>query len=170
MTEDLEKAKKLFFDYSCSPYFMARDGADSEFKRYGGTKELEEEWRREYIATWISRLSLEDFEAINKLNHAWGVEALPDLIRMCNQAEGYAKLQYADVIWQLSKASTLDDTIRQQARATATNAWESLVLGNFTIPENFQQKIKSTMARVNTTTPEEYVIHHAKKGLEQANK
>lgn len=116
MTENLEKAKKLFFDNSCSPYFMARDGADSEFRRYGGTKELEEEWRKEYIATCLSNLSLDNFDALHKLNHAWGVEALPGLSQMCNRAEGYAKLEYADVIWQLAKSSTLDEGIRQQAR------------------------------------------------------
>ena len=170
MTDNLEKAKKMFFDYSCSSYFMARDAADSQYKAYGATKELEAEWRKEYVDYWTFRLVLDDLEALNKLNHAWAVEALPDLQRMCSQADGYAKLQYAEVIWQLSKASTLEERIRQQARETAMGAWESLVQGNFTIPEHFQKNIKSMMAPINATTPEQYVVDRAKKGLEAAKK
>jgi len=168
MNENLEKAKKLFFDYSCSNYFMARDGMDSEFKRLGGTDQLAADWRKEYIAYWTSRLSLDDLEALSQLNFAWGVEALPDLIRMCEQAEGYAKLQYADVIWQLSKASSLDEHIRKQAKGTAIKAWEILMTGNFTIPERFQKKIISKMAPINRTTPENYVVTEAKRQLEKA--
>ena len=122
MNENLDKAKRLFFDYSCSKFFMSRDGADSEYKQYGVTPELEEEWRKEYIAYWTARLSTDDFEAASSLDHAWAGEALPDLIRMCNQAEGYAKLQYAEIIWRLATGTKTTDDIQQQAMETCLKA------------------------------------------------
>lgn len=168
MDENLEKAKKLFFDYACSPYFMARDGVDAQYKSYGPTKELEAEWQAEYISHWVSQLSFDDFHALGQLEHAWAVEALPDLIRMCGQAEGYAKLEYADAIWYLSKSSSLDENGRQKAQETAIKAWEDLVLGNFSIPEHLRKKIISNMARVDMTTPENYIINQATKQLQEA--
>lgn len=170
MTEDLEKAKKLFFDYSCNKFFMARDGADSEYKTYGATKEHEDEWRKEYIAYWKVRLSIDDLEAVNQLNYAWAVEAMPELIKMCNQAEGYAKLWYSNAIWELSKSKQLPENVRRQAIETSIKGWESLVMGNFSIPEHFQKKIIPNLRPLGATTPEEYVINYATRQLEEAKK
>lgn len=170
MNENLERARKLFFDYRCSRFFMSRDGADHEYDQCGVTAEQEAEWRKEYIDYWISRLSVDDFEAVNNLNHAWAVEAIPNLIEFCSRAEGYAKLHYADSIWQLSKSSILQENIRKQAIETSIRAWESLLTGNFNIPEHFRKKIISSMPRIEATTPENYVISKAKYHLEEAKK
>jgi hypothetical protein len=170
MNENLEKAKRLFFDYHCNRYFMAHDGADREYDKYGATKEQEVEWRKEYIDCWIARLSTDDFEAVNNLNHAWAVEAMPDLIRICNQAEGYTKLWYANVIWNLATGASLQADIRQQAIEVSINAWESLLDGNFNIPEHFRKKIILNMPPIEATTPEEYVVNRAKRKLEEAKR
>ncbi|HET9906928.1 MAG TPA: hypothetical protein VFQ23_09810 [Anaerolineales bacterium] len=166
----MEKAKNLFFNYSCSRFFMSRDGADYEYDQYGVTAEQEAIWRKEYIDFWTSRLSVDDLEALNNLDHAWAIEAIPDLIKICGQAEGYAKLQYADSIWQLSKSSKLQGDIRKQAIETSIAAWESLLTGNFNIPEQFRKKIISLMPRIEATTAENYVINSAKRQLEEAKK
>ena len=149
---------------------MSRDGADHEYDQYGVTAEQEAKWRKEYIDYWISRLSMDDFEAINNLSHAWAVEAMPDLIKICIQAEGYAKLHYADSIWQLSKSSNLQENIRKQAIETSIRAWESLLTGNFNIPEHFRKKIISSMPPIEATTAENYVVNSAKRQLEKVKK
>jgi hypothetical protein len=170
MNENLEKAKKIFFDYACSPYFMARDGVDGEYKSYGPTKELETEWRAEYISNLVARLSFDDFSALYTLSATWAIEALPDLIRMCDQADGFAKLEYADAIWGLSKSSQLDATVRQNAMETAIHAWETLVLGNFKVPEHLLKKVSAKVGFNKATTPEAYVINEAAKQLQEAKK
>ncbi len=103
-------------------------------------------------------MSTEEVEAADKLEHAWAIEAIPDLISICEQAEGYAKLWYANAIWGLSKSIKLDENIRQKAIETSVKAWQSLVEGNFSIPERFRKKI-SNIPLIQKTTPENYVVN-----------
>lgn len=169
MDEKLEEAKKLFFDYCCNHFYMAHDGADGEYKKLGGTEELEDVWRQEYVADWIDKLSLDNLEAVDKLHHAYAIEALPDLIRMCEQAEGYARLWYANAIWHLANSTGVGDELRQQGINTSIDAWKSLEQGTFMIPEHFEKKIKQYM-RPMDGTPEGYIINYAKSNLESARK
>lgn len=161
MNENLEKAKKLFFDYCCNHFYMAHDGEDIEYKKWGVTQELETAWRKEFIEYWTAQLSLDDVEAVNKLHHAHATEALPDLIRMCDQAEGYAKLWYANTIWDLAGS--------RQAIETCISAWKSLEQGTFTIPEHFEKIIRRSLCSIDGT-PEGYIINYAKSKLEEARK
>ncbi len=96
MNQSEEPAKKMFFDYACNTFFMAHDGVLEGYKLFGISEAQEAEWRREYIAFWTSQLSTDDLTAVDQLRNAWAGEALPDLIRVADTGDGYAKLWYAN--------------------------------------------------------------------------
>jgi hypothetical protein len=71
------------------PFFIDHDGRDTEYAAYGISKEEEAEWRKEYIALWVSRLSAEDLTAVNRLCDAWAVEALPNLMKHSDEGDDF---------------------------------------------------------------------------------
>ena len=52
----LDQARKLFFDYDGSGFYMSRDGVDVEYQRYSVSKELEREWLDELTAIKLKKL------------------------------------------------------------------------------------------------------------------
>lgn len=51
----IEKAKKLFFDYSGSAFYMSRDGVESEFRSYNVPVRLQDEWFIEIVRQFKMR-------------------------------------------------------------------------------------------------------------------
>lgn len=141
------KAKAIFWKYACRTFFMARDGIYEEYKTYGISGNQENEWRREYIAHWIAQLSTDAVASINRLRDADAGEALPELIRQSKNGDDYAKLWYANAIWDIVSRVNISVTDRKQAEAIAIEIWQSLIQGS-----------------------EEYVANYAKRRLANANK
>ena len=98
--KDEVDVRRIFFDYACNGFFMAHDGVYEEYKRYGISEAQEKEWRREYVALWVSRLEIDDLMPVDRLRDAWAGEALPALMEMADRGDSYAKLWYANAIWQ----------------------------------------------------------------------
>lgn len=46
---NLNKAKKLYFKYDGSQFYMSHDGADEKYNKYNISKEIESVWKEELI-------------------------------------------------------------------------------------------------------------------------
>ena len=200
LNDDMENAKKLFFDYACNTFFMLHDGVWEEYKALRTTPAQEAEWRREYIAFWVGQLSTDDLTAVQKLDDANAGEALADLMKMADQGDDYAKLRYAITIGHLSEkprelcnaikmktsllfwkkrsnCSTIDEKIRsisadeqRQAMKTAAELLESLLHGAIEVSDKHKAEIYPYMSSLGASTPEEYVLNYAKHKLADVKK
>jgi len=161
--ETLEEAKKIYFEYSCNRLYMAQN--DVNFSRYHISKELEAEWRNEFITYWKSRLSTEDLTAIQKLRDANAVEVIPDLLAMVDQGDSYARLRIAEALRALSYILDNDKTMKKQAKATAIRMAQSILDHPIQISES--HKIEIT--QYGSSNPEEYIILFAKNAANKGN-
>jgi hypothetical protein len=148
--EELEEAKKIFFEYSCSGLEMARN--DVPFEKYHITRQQEEAWRNEFIAYWRSQLSTEDMTAVQKLRDADAVEAVPDLLGMLGKGDSYAQLRVAEAVWALSYWMK-DKAQKKQAKAAAIQSARSLI----SQPIQVSERHKIEIERLGGSSPEEYI-------------
>jgi hypothetical protein len=165
--EDLEAAKKLFFDNCCSHYMMMHDGYSDEFKKYHISQKQENEWRAEYISYWVSQLSLEDVAPIRKLEYASASESLPDLFKLAEQGDSYIKLMVANTSWALKGEFGIDKNLKKQAADVAIKLWNSISSpDDVTLTEYHKSRItEANMKGFGASTPEEYVANWAKREL-----
>ena len=166
---DLEKAKKLFFEYSCNQFFMIHDGVYQEFKKFGIREEQEIEWRKEYIAHWESQLSLNDLHPLDQLENTVAVESIPSLLKLADQGDDYAKLRYANALWTLCRSENVPMESQKQGRQKSIEIWQKLSqqpIGG--ISESHRKKILPVLFAMSAKTPEEYVRNYAKRQLEEA--
>jgi hypothetical protein len=168
--DDLEKAKKLFFDYSCNQYFMIHDGVYEEFKRYGIRLEQEIAWRKEFISYWENRLSVDDLHPLDQLEHTNAVESIPSILTLADKGDGYAKLWYANALWKLCSLEKAPVELQKQGKQKSTELWQELSKQDIgEISENHKKKIMPFLFAMGASTPEEYVRTYAKKQLESNN-
>lgn len=168
---DKEQAKKIFFDYACSHFFMDHDGVGEKYKKFNITKSEEEEWHREYIAYWVSKLSTDDLFPLHRLRDAWASEALPSLIDLVNKGDSLARLWYANAIWELAKSLGVHSNIREPAIKVAKDTWHSLMTEELAFSPNHRAQIINTiLPALNASTPEEYVRNYAKQELDEYEK
>ncbi len=154
--ETLEEAKKIFFEYSCNRLYMAQN--DVNFSQYHISKDLEAQWRNEFIAHWRSRLSTEDLTAIQKLRDANAVEVIPDLLAMVDQGDSYARLRIAEALRALSYILDNDKTLKKHAKATAIKMAQSILDHPIQVSESHKVEI----THYGSSNPEEYIIMFAK--------
>ena len=160
-----EEAKKLFFEFACNHFYMDHDRMGETYAQFDVSEAEEAQWRQEYIALWVSRLSTEDLTAVNSLTSAWAGGALPALIAMADKGDGYARLWYANALWDLATHCTLADDIRRQAIQTAVELWKSLIRGPIELSEGHRATIAPSLKYLEAATPEEYVRNYAKRRL-----
>jgi len=55
---NLEKAKKIYFQYGQSGFHMMREGILEEYKQYGISKKQEELWTNEFLEEKIQRFDI----------------------------------------------------------------------------------------------------------------
>jgi hypothetical protein len=167
--ENIEIAKKIFFEYSCNHYYMSREAVD--FNKYHISKEQENEWRNEFIAYWISKLSIDDLAAVHRLEGSDAIEAVPDLIAIADKGDSYVKLWIASAIWSISFKNDIDTTLQKQTLDIAIKLLESIVENQVLLSEYHRNEIPIVgMKNFGASTPEEYIINFAKRKLENAKK
>jgi hypothetical protein len=167
--EDMEQAKKIFFEYSCNHYYMSREGID--FKNYHISKEQEIEWRNEFIAYWVSKLSVDDLAAVHRLEGANAIESVPDLIDIANKGDSYVKLWVASAIWSVSFRNDIDTKLQKQTLDIAIKLLESIVESQVQLSENHRKEIPAIgMKNLGASTPEEYIVNFAQRKLKEAKK
>lgn len=167
--KEREQAKKIFFEYSCNEFNMARDGEN--FGKYRISEEQKAEWRNEFTAYWISKLSVDDLEAVNRLSAAEAIESVPDLLGIAEKGDSYAKLMIAGAIRSASSKYGIDKNLRKQTLDIAIKLSESIVAGQIQLSENHRKNILAFAPEIlGTLTPEEYVLKVAKFVLSEAKK
>jgi hypothetical protein len=191
--EYLQRAKEIFFNYSCNHFFLDRDVDANEYRRYDISNEQEKKWTREYTEYWIGKLSVDDFQAVNRLNAASAGEALPEMSRISELGDSFTKLWYANAIWDIACSGIMSPIMRERARRKSIYLWQSLLKGpiEFTadhrnkvsaIVENRvqvensirtareSQKLHQHPTTSQTRTPEEYILDYAKSKLRESKK
>ena len=168
--ENKEKAKQMFFDARCRHFFILDEGKWDEYKQLGATGEDEKKWREEYIQIWIGKLSVTDLEAIERLRSANANEAIPALIDLCDKGDSFAKLSFANALWELSGCGHvffwIFSSVNTKALKKAMSLWHS-ILDN---PLRFDIDRSFPSANVwNASTPEEYVVSFAKQQIRTTN-
>jgi len=167
---DFERAKKIFFDYDCNHFYLSRDRAGDEYSKFGISKEQEQIWRDQFISLWASKLSTDDLEPLGKMSGAYAKEVLPDLIKIADQGDSYAKLMFANSIWSIKDAKEIDADLYEQARKAARDLWTSLLEDNLWISEYHKEDIsKQTMKAFQAATVEEYIRNYAQSQLNITN-
>ena len=167
--EEREQAKKIFFEYSCNEFNMARDGEN--FGKYRISEEQKTEWRKEFIAYWTSKLSIDDLTAISKLSQAEAIECVPDLLSVAEKGDSYAKLMIAGAIKSASSKYGIDKNLRKQTQESVIKLSESIVGSQIQLSEKHKKEILAFHPSIlGTLTPEEYVLKVAKFVLSEAKK
>ena len=161
--EDLEKAKKIFFDNSCNHSVIGHEGYLYEYQKFHVSKEQENEWRAEYIVYWISQLSEEDIMPLVKLEFASAVESLPELFELAEKGDSYIKLSVATTIWSLINKPGVDKDLKKQATDVVAKIWNSIHNKDDVIltVHNRKEIIDNEMKYSKATTPEEYLVNLA---------
>jgi len=161
-----DAAKKLFFEYACNHFYMAHDGIEQEYRQFAVSPAEEEEWRREYVALWVSRLSPTDLTAVNRLTAARAGEALPALLAVAEQGDAFARLWYANALWDLATTVVSPAEVQRQAFRTAIDLWESLLREPIDLTAAHRAEIWPNVVWLEATTPEEYVQNYARRQLD----
>jgi hypothetical protein len=160
MTENIEIAKKLFFDFACNYYYMRHDGVYEEYKKFNITEEQEKDWRREYIEFWINKLSIEDTFPLRRLIDANAQELIPALVNVSNNGDSYTKYWCAKAILDFS-IGRKDFT--EHTKEIVSALLKLLVDGPITISKQNKTKISfSSMLLSGVFTPEKYIRKYAK--------
>lgn len=165
--EQREQAKKIFFEYNCNEFNMARDGEN--FGKYRISEEQIAEWRNEFIGYWISKLSVDDLEAVTRLSGAEAIEAVPDLLGIAEKGDSYAKQEIAFAIMSASSKYGIDKNLRKQTLDSVIKLSESIVESKILLSKNHRNHILAfPPAVLDNLTPEEYVLKYAKFVLKEA--
>lgn len=165
----LEEAKKIFFDYSCSHFYMSRDGVDEKYARFNVGADQEALWRQEYIDLWVSRLSPNDLEALTMLGYAWALEALDDILYMAERGDSYTKLFTAiEILAMLHRTSGGSSKTRARAEAAAESLLTSVSSGEIWISDLHEAQIQpESLKALKARTAEEYVRNYAARKLSE---
>jgi hypothetical protein len=153
--QDLEEAKRVFFEYAGNGLYMAQN--DVHFEKYHISWEQQTAWRKEFVELWRSRLSTEDLTAIQRLRDADATEAIPDLLAMVDQGDSLARLRVAEALWALSYWEK-DRALRKRAKETAVRSARSLVEQPIRVSDAHRAEIE----RLGGDNPEEYIILFAR--------
>jgi hypothetical protein len=170
MDEDKTQAKALFFQYACRSFFMAHDGVWDQYKAFGVSEEEEQAWRREAIAYWLDRLSVEELTAVNRLQDAGAGEALPRLIELSSTGGDFARLWYANAIWQIANSGeSVSAQMRGQARQVAVDLWKSLLPQPPGSSRTQQREAWPGPTDLTVVDGDGYVVNYARRMLAQAH-
>jgi hypothetical protein len=191
--ENLQRAKEIFFQYACNHFFLDREVDAEEYKKFDISNEQENKWTREYVSHWISELSVDDFQAVNSLSATNAGEALPEMFRISELGDSFAKLWYANAIWDIASDGLMSPIMRERARRKSISLWQSLLDNpiEFTgdhrkkvseIVENQAQLEKSIqtareshglpqrLTTSQTVTLDGYILNYAKSRLRESKK
>jgi hypothetical protein len=155
-----EKAKKIFFDYRCNEFYMAREGEN--FPQYHISEELKAEWRNEFITTWKNQLSTDDLTALQKLHDAEAFEAVPDLIALIDKGDSYAKLELVRALQTMSRKIT-DKAMQKQTLDTVRNTLRFIIDNPVHVSEEHRIYIQKSFGK----NPEEHIIPWARQILKE---
>jgi hypothetical protein len=160
MTTNIENAKKIFFDFACSYYYMQHDGVYEEYEKYNISEEQEKDWRKEYIDLWISKLSVDDTLPLRRLTDANAQEVIPALADMSNNGDSYTKYWCAKAILDFATGKKV---FTEQVKETIHALLKPLAEGTIKISNKNRAKITfSEKLLFGVFTSEAYIRKYAK--------
>ena len=191
--ENLQRAKEIFFKYACNHFFLDREVNADEYKKYDISNEQENKWTREYTAFWISKLSADDFQAVNSLSAADAGDALPEMFRISELGDSFTKLWYANAIWKIACYGIMSPIMRERARRKSITLWQSLLNNPIEFTDEHRTKVSEIvknrtqlensiqMSRESrglpqrpttsqTITSDDYILDYAKSKLRESKK
>lgn len=161
-TTHTKTAKELFWDYACSHFYLWHDGILDEYIQLGGNDpQKEKAWREEYVQFWLKQIDTNELEVFSKLNHAYAVEVIVDLLSFNNFKDDYIKFWYAYALYSLSEHSS--NFIRKiRARSRAKNIFKELSKKDIFLNKESKKDITPTMRKAfNAKTKEEYITNYS---------
>jgi hypothetical protein len=182
--ENFQRAKEIYFQYSCNHSHLDFGDDVDEYNSYGITSEQEKNWTLEYISYWISQLSVDDLKAVDLLSRIRAEESLPELFRMALIGDSFARLTFANAIWDIANGWKISPTMRELAKQKAIFLWQSLLDNPIELTDKHRTELSNrleSLARVRKNiknldniqqplTPEEDIVASAKFGLANAKK
>lgn len=142
--ENLQRAKEIFFQYACNHFYLDRETDAVEYKKFDVSKEQEKIWYREYVSYWISQLSLDDLRALNRLRDTYADEALPELLRLSTLGDSFAKLSFANTIWDIAYGGMMSPIMRESSRRKAVSIWQGLLNNPIELTDSHRQLTTDT--------------------------
>ncbi len=161
MMKDLSKAKKMYFYYACNHYYMFRDGIDKEYLSYSVPKNLEIEWKEEYISTHLEHLNGNNLEALDALSHCHAEKALPEIIKYSMDGDSFEKLWFAITLFSFSNQR--NEKKYRDVRDHATRICEDLIKNPKVISAQCKKRIgRDSIKALKANSHEEYISNYAK--------
>ena len=114
----MDRARELFFRYEGSGFFMSRDGADAQYRRYAVPPELEQQWRTALTAQKVAELRRAatwpaQYFALYYLRHHGDTRYLPEAMRAEPVGEYWQRCAYLeqllDYAGQCARSHPLDE-------------------------------------------------------------
>ena len=157
--ENLQRAKEIFFQYACNHFYLNREVEAVEYKKFDISKEQEKIWCREYVSYWMSQLSLDDLRALNPLRYTYAEEALPELLRLSTLGDSFAKLSFANTIWDIAYGGTMSPIMRESSRRKAVSIWQALLNNPIELTDDHRQIVT-----------DDYILNYARNKLGESKK
>lgn len=174
-TDDLERqpnmknfteAKRLFFSYACNHFYMSRDGVEKKYKEFSVPRNMEIEWKNEYIKHHLSNLNGNNLEALSSLQNCHAHEALPDIITCSLEGESFEMLWFAITLFHMSDGQKSE--IHKKAKTKAIEICKHLINNPiFITPQCKKQINKSSLNALKAKTHVEYVLNYANNLIKQ---
>lgn len=162
MMKNLERAKQIYFDYVCSYFFMSRDGILEEYNSFGISKKQELKWRKEFVDLWSNQLSLENFDAINKLSHASAYEAIPSILKIYGNGDSYSTLWFSIALINISRSTYIKKKTKIKLIDLIKKKLNEIINNPIIISSNNKKIIRPHVKALNAKTTQEYVFNYAK--------
>lgn len=162
MIRNLEQAKRIYFDYVCSHFYMSRDGILEEYNSFGISKKQELKWRKEFVDLWSSQLSIENFDAINKLSHASAYEAIPSILKIYGTGDSYSTLWFSIALINISRSTDIKKKTKIKLIDLIKERLNEIIYNPIIISSNNKKIIRPHVKAFNAKTTEEYVFNYAK--------
>lgn len=167
MTEDLDKAKKLFLDHGTSGFHMMREGVLKEYESFKVSREQEDIWRYQFIEDKLSKFDINDrnqpFSFRSIIQTHSDINSFEKYIDKVNRNIDGCKNQHLAILFGQELFSTLHELIRannkipQEVKLFCIDTCERLLslAKRTTLPEGYTISNFSTISE--GLTQEQYI-------------
>jgi hypothetical protein len=152
---DLDKAKELYWKYSCQWVWLVKDGLYDDFIDLGD--ETMDRWRAEYIANNLENLKTDTRASLHHLVSADAHEALGDLMAFNTYEDDYEKFWHADALYRLASLRRAEKKLVIPAKTKAEQLWKEILDKPSGITNEHRKDIRPNLEGLDAETEEEYL-------------
>ncbi len=122
MTDNLDRAKKLFINYGTSAFHMMREGVLDEYRSYKITKDQENAWRHEHIEERLLKFDINDitqpFSFRSIIQEHGDIKTFEKYTDKVNQNANTCSNQHLAILFGQELFSTLYELIRSNYKVS----------------------------------------------------